>query len=290
MKDDEIRKAVRERYADIATGGKKSSQTSTASAEECCSPQQSVEAASCCAAEETVEAASCCAPEETTSAASCCSPQDTTAMAIGYSADELGSIPEDAKMGLGCGNPTALASLKEGEVVMDLGSGGGIDCFLAGNAVGKSGRVIGVDMTPEMIEQARENARKGGYQNVEFRLGEIEHLPVADNSVDAVISNCVINLAPDKAQVYKEAYRALKPGGRVMVSDIVLLKELPESIRNDMTAWACCVGGANMKAEYLATIEAAGFKDVEVVSETPVGFGGLDGAIASVNVCAFKPQ
>jgi len=278
MKDGEIRKTVRERYASIATGGKSSGEASTPSTAECCSTEQSV------------NPASCCAPQEAVSAASCCSPQDTFSKAIGYKDEELGEIPDGANLGLGCGNPTALASLKEGEVVLDLGSGGGIDCFLAANAVGQSGKVIGIDMTPDMLERARENARKGGYTNVEFRLGEIENLPVADNSVDVVISNCVINLSLDKGRVFKEAYRALKPGGRVMVSDIVLLKELPESVRNDMTAWACCIGGANMKEEYLGTIEAAGFQELQVVSETPSGKGELEGTIASVNVCALKPR
>jgi len=290
MKDDEIRKVVRERYASIATGGKSSGEASTTGTAECCSTEQSVNPASCCAPQETVNAESCCDPQEAVSAASCCSPQDTFSKVIGYKDEELGEIPDGANLGLGCGNPTALASLKEGEVVLDLGSGGGIDCFLAANAVGQSGRVIGIDMTPEMLERARENARKGGYTNVEFRLGEIENLPVADNSVDVVISNCVINLSLDKNRVFKEAYRALKPSGRVMVSDIVLLKDLPESVRNDMTAWACCIGGANMKEEYLGTIEAAGFQELQVISEAPSGKGELEGTIASVNVCASKPR
>jgi SAM-dependent methyltransferase len=278
MKDDEIRKAVRNRYAKIARGGKESGQASTPREAECCRARQAINPASCCAGEEAV------------SEVSCCNPQGTLSKSISYTDEELGVIPDGANMGLGCGNPTALASLSEGEVVLDLGSGGGIDCFLAAHAVGASGKVIGVDMTPEMIEKARENASKGGYQNVEFRLGEIEHLPVADSSVDVIISNCVINLSTDKAQVFGEAYRVLKPGGRIMVSDIVLLKELPESIRNDMNAWACCVGGANMKEEYLAKIGAAGFRDVEIISETPVGLGGLEGMIASISVCAFKPR
>ncbi len=269
MKDDEIRKAVRERYAGVAIREKAAS-------------------SSCCGPQETTGEASCCGPQETINSASCCSPQDAASQAIGYSAEELGSIPEGANMGLGCGNPTALASLKEGEVVLDLGAGGGIDCFLAANAVGKTGSVIGVDMTPEMIEKARENARKSGHENVEFRLGEIEHLPVADNSVDAVISNCVINLSPDKGQVFKEAYRTLKPGGKVMVSDIVLLKELPEHIKSSVEAYAGCVAGASRKEDYLTTIANAGFKDVVVVSEVLMGAGELEGKIASVNVSAVK--
>jgi len=170
-----------------------------------------------------------------------------------------------------------------------LGSGGGIDCFLAAQRVGVEGKVIGVDMTQEMLQLARDNADKMQATNVEFRLGEIEHLPVADNSVDVVISNCVINLSPDKAQVFKETYRVLKPDGRIMVSDIVLLKELPESVRNDMTAWAGCIAGASQKEEYLAAIAAAGFKDVEIVSETISSrTGELAGMISSVKVSAVK--
>lgn len=223
-------------------------------------------------------------------ASSCCSPADTMPVAIGYSAEELQAIPEEARMGLGCGNPTALASLKEGEVVLDLGAGGGIDCFLAAIAVGKTGKAIGVDMTPEMLHRARDNARKGGYDNVEFRLGEIENLPVADNSIDAVISNCVINLSPDKARVFKEAYRVLKPGGRVMVSDMVLTRELPEDIKNSLAAYAGCVAGASLKEDYLATIAEAGFEDVEVLSEQTSGSGELAGAVLSVSVRAYKPK
>ena len=190
------------------------------------------------------------------------------AMSVGYSAEELQAIPEEARMGLGCGNPTAMASLKEGEVVLDLGAGGGIDCFLASVAVGKAGKVIGVDMTPEMLQRARDNARKGGYDNVEFRLGEIENLPVADSTVDAIISNCVINLSPDKEKVFQEAFRVLKPGGRLMVSDMVLVSELPDSIKNSAAAYIGCLAGAIMKDKYIDAIKAAGFKQVNIISET----------------------
>ncbi|HEY91252.1 MAG TPA: arsenite methyltransferase [Dehalococcoidia bacterium] len=260
----------------------------------CCGPR---EANSCCAAEDSAGIESCCNPQESVNSESCCGPQaagsgcspiNTVSQAVGYSVEELGSIPAGANMGLGCGNPTAHASLKEGEVVVDLGAGGGIDCFLAANAVGKNGSVIGVDMTPDMVSSARANALRGGYNNVDFRLGEIEHLPVADNSVDAIISNCVINLSPDKGQVFGEAYRVLKPGGRVMVSDIVINKELPESIKNSMEAYAACIAGASRKQDYLETITRAGFGDIEIVSESTINLGDLEGAVSSINVSAVK--
>ena len=208
---------------------------------------------------------SCCAPSK-----SCCGSgnlAEDISKSIGYTEEELRGVPEGANLGLGCGNPVALASLKEGEVVLDLGSGAGFDCFLAATRVGDEGRVIGVDMTPEMLEKARENARKVNSKNVEFRLGEIENLPVADSSVDVVISNCVINLSPEKRRVFNEAYRALKPGGRLMVSDIVLLKELPDALKNSIEAYVGCLSGALLKDEYIRTIKAAGFKDVRIIDE-----------------------
>lgn len=193
----------------------------------------------------------------------------TISKRIGYTDQDLAAVPEGANLGLGCGNPVALASLKEGESVLDLGSGAGIDCFLAAQRVGPQGRVIGVDMTPEMIERARKNAKKAGHSNVEFRLGEIDDLPVEDKSVDAVISNCVINLAPDKSKVFAEAFRVLKPGGRMMVSDIVVLRELPAAVKGSIEAYVGCVAGAIRKDVYLAAMEAAGFQDVSIISETP---------------------
>jgi SAM-dependent methyltransferase len=209
---------------------------------------------------------SCCTP-----AKSCCGSTDSArdiSRNIGYTEEELKAVPEGANLGLGCGNPVALASLKEGETVLDLGSGAGFDCFLAASRVGGRGRVIGVDMTPEMVEKARGNAVKGNYTNVEFRLGEIENLPAADHSVDAVISNCVINLSPEKRKVFAEAFRVLKPGGRLMVSDIVLLKELPDVVKNSIEAYIGCLSGAALKDEYIRTIKAAGFEDVRIIDET----------------------
>jgi SAM-dependent methyltransferase len=209
----------------------------------------------------------CCGPVY-----SCCGKTDQAEIlstAMGYSEQELKSVPDDANLGLGCGNPTALASLKEGEVVLDLGSGGGLDCFLAAEKVGKSGKVIGVDMTPDMISLARKNAEKGNDTNVEFRLGEIENLPVADNTIDVIISNCVINLSPHKKRVFQEAHRVLKPGGRMMISDIVLLKSLPDFVRESIDAYVGCVAGALLKDDYLTAITSSGFKDVNVVDEKP---------------------
>jgi ubiquinone/menaquinone biosynthesis C-methylase UbiE len=198
--------------------------------------------------------------------AACCSTDTVTGQA-GYKEEELSSLPESAKVvSAGCGNPTAFAELKQGETVLDLGSGGGIDCFLAAERVGPTGKVIGVDMTPEMIDTARANARKAKVKNVEFRLGEIEHLPVANESVDAIISNCVINLSPEKQQVFNEAYRVLKKGGRILVSDM-MASGLPEEAKKSISLWASCVAGAVEIEEYLEKIKAAGFKEVEVVNK-----------------------
>lgn len=232
MKKD-VKKIVREGYAEIAKGEKHCA----------CGPKTS-----------------CCGNSQDYA--------EKVSKNIGYSDQDLKNVPDGANLGLGCGNPIALASLEKGETVLDLGAGAGFDCFLAAQEVGKSGKVIGVDMTHEMLEKARANAKKGGYENVEFRLGEIEHLPVADSSVDIVISNCVINLSPDKPQVFKEAMRVLKPGGRLMVSDIVLEKELPDVIRESVSAYVGCISGALMKDEYINEIKAAGFADVEILQES----------------------
>lgn len=194
---------------------------------------------------------------------------DRIAKEIGYSDEDLAAVPDDANLGLGCGNPVALASLIEGETVLDLGSGAGFDAFLAARRVGQKGKVIGVDMTYEMVMKARANAARSGVTNVEFRVGEIEHLPVADDSVDAIISNCVINLSTDKPQVFRDAYRVLKPGGRAMISDVMLTADLPEEVRQSASTYVACIGGAIHKDEYLAEMKAAGFYAVEVIEETP---------------------
>ncbi|MCS7097291.1 MAG: arsenite methyltransferase [Candidatus Methanomethylicia archaeon] len=228
MDEIEIKKKMRKSYAEIAK--KKSS---------CCS-------SSCC--EEPVDI-------------------EEGYKKLSYVKEELKSLPEDV-FSLGCGNPVGLASLKEDKTVLDLGSGSGFDCFLASKRVGEKGRVIGVDMTPEMVDRAKKAARKGNYGNVEFILGEIENLPVADNSIDIIISNCVINLSSNKKRVFEEAFRVLKPGGRLIISDIVLLKELPKAIRENEQAYIGCISGAALKNEYLKLIKSAGFKNVKILRES----------------------
>ncbi|MFC6650732.1 arsenite methyltransferase [Paenibacillus rhizoplanae] len=207
---------------------------------------------------------SCCAPSES----SCCdSPSDYDAISakLGYSSGDLAAVPEGANLGLGCGNPQAIAELQAGEHVLDLGSGGGFDCFLASRQVGEQGRVIGVDMTPEMISRARENAIKGKFSNTEFRLGEIEHLPLADNSMNVIISNCVINLSPDKQQVFREAYRVLQPGGRLAISDIVTTAELPPEIKNDLDEYySGCISGASSIADVEKMLRESGFSEISI--------------------------
>jgi arsenite methyltransferase len=220
-----------------------------------------------------VENRSCCG-----AGSSCCgsgaSIQSISEM-VGYSKEEMSQVPEGANLGLGCGNPVALASLREGQTVLDLGSGAGFDCFLAAKAVGEQGRVIGVDMTPEMVKKAWENAKKGGYRNVEFRLGDIEYLPVIDSSVDVILSNCVVNLSPNKPMVFAEAFRVLKPGGTFTLSDVVLLRPLPPVLANSAAAYLGCVAGASLKSDYLDMLRAAGFKDVRVVGESQFNVGDM---------------
>jgi SAM-dependent methyltransferase len=203
-------------------------------------------------------------------AAGCCGTTDDVAISqlistrLGYSSDDLAAVPQGADMGLGCGNPKAIAALQPGEVVVDLGAGSGFDCFLASPEVGDEGRVIGIDMTPDMLSKARRNAVQGSYRNVEFRLGEIEHLPVADATADVIISNCVINLSADKPQVFREAYRVLRPGGRLAITDVVATTELPESMRNDEALIAGCMGNASLIEELEAMMMAAGFEAVRI--------------------------
>lgn len=236
-KDIDVRPYVRERY------GKFAEQSQTGSSTNCgCSPVDS----SCCGSDDAAQL-------------------ETVAKL--YQDPDVSELPQEVTdLSLGCGDPVTLASLEQGQTVLDLGSGGGIDCFLAAKKVGPSGKVIGVDMTPAMIDQARANKTKLGAENVEFRLGEIEHLPVADNTIDVIISNCVINLSPDKAQVFSEAFRALKPGGRLAVSDIVTDGPLPDAIKENLSNWAGCVAGALDARDYVGVIEAAGFVDVELTS------------------------
>ena len=228
---------------------------------------------------------SCCAT-------ACCGPSTTdVALQIGYSEEDLKNVPDASSMGLGCGNPIALASLQEGETVLDLGSGGGIDVFLAAKKVGTQGKVIGVDMTEEMVNKARATALKYEYNNVEFRLGEIEDLPITDSTVDVIISNCVINLSPDKDKVFLEAYRVLKPTGRLLISDIVTEEELPDEVKKSFAAWAGCVAGALERNQYLNTIKRAGFKNVEIISQSTYEVDlseELRGKITSVQVEAYK--
>lgn len=210
-------------------------------------------------------------------------------MALGYKANDLAAIPEGAHLGLGCGDPTAEADLQPGQTVLDLGSGAGVDCFLAARRVGPQGHVIGVDMTDDMLAKARENAQRGGFSNVEFRKGEIEKLPVESGTVDRIISNCVINLAPDKRPVFAEAFRVLKPGGSFTVSDIVSFGDVPPEIRRDVELWAGCTAGAMDKEDYLGVIRNAGFREVTVVKEVAYDYkGGASHGFSSVTVQATK--
>jgi len=212
---------------------------------------------------------------------------------IGYSEEEISAAPPESNLGLGCGNPVALAAIKEGETVLDMGSGAGFDCFLASTQVGPSGKVIGVDITSEMVDKARANARKGGYENIDFRQGDLENMPVADSFVDVVISNCVINLVPNKRLVFKEAFRVLKPGGRLAISDVVLTRELPDFVKNSTRAYIGCLAGAIMKEEYLQIISNVGFSGISVAAESSFPVQSLlceSGGSAAIEMPQFSPE
>jgi arsenite methyltransferase len=262
--DQAIRAAVRDHYASVVTKVPK---------DESKSPNEG----------------NCCEP-------SCCGEASRTSEKVGYSPEELTSAPEGADLGLGCGNPQAIASLKPGEIVVDLGAGAGFDAFLAARQVGPSGKVIGVDMTPAMLEKARLNCAKAGFRNVEFRLGEIEHLPVADASVDVVISNCVINLSPDKPAVFAEAFRVLKPGGRIAISDVVAIKPLPEALAQSFEAHACCISGAPELGSLEGMLVTSGFSDIHItINEQSQEFirdwmpaSGAEEHVASATIQATK--
>ncbi len=288
---DEIREHVRTSYANRVRPVLEAPDSIqlVATGDACCGPD-------CCSTDEapaavTFVAASEVACCDVSAGDDCCAPSAgseeniSRIEALYKGTDTSGLASSITDVAFGCGNPTAIAALQPGEVVLDLGSGGGIDCFLAAKMVGDEGRVYGVDMTPEMVALARKNAGKVGATNVEFRLGEIEHLPIGDASVDVIISNCVINLSPDKDQVFREAFRALKPGGRLQVSDIVWTKPVPAAIKEDMDEWAGCIAGAMLETEYLAAIERAGF---ERISSETSEYDGREG-IASAAVVAYRP-
>ncbi len=228
-------------------------------------------------------ASSCCEP-------SCCAPSSGGKTLPLYTPEEVAGLPDEALgASAGCGNPTALASLQPGETVVDFGSGGGIDCFLAARAVGPTGKVIGVDMTPDMVSLARSNARKLGLSNVQFYLAEMEHTPIGDETADVVISNCVINLAPDKDSVFREAFRVLRPGGRMFISDMVLVDELPADVAADARNWTACLAGAELKDVYLQRMRDAGFADVQVLSEVGLAGDGWKASVRSMSIVAVKP-
>lgn len=267
MKDpqpEEIRESVRKRYGEIAAQGRSGCG---------CAPS------------------GCCAGPAA-------APQESSSLQLGYSPEELQAVPAGADLGLGCGNPQAIAALKLGETVLDLGSGGGFDCFLAARQVGPAGRVIGVDMTAEMVAKARNNAREAGYVNVNFRLGEIEHLPVADASVDVILSNCVINLSPDKPQVFREAFRVLRPGGRLAISDVTATAPMPEAVRRDLALYAGCLAGAASIAELETALRAAGFEQIRIqpkeesrrfIRDWAPG-RGIEDYLVSASIEAVKPK
>lgn len=263
-KNDEIRSAVRENYGKVAASGKTGCG---------CSP------ASCCGT-----------PNEITAA--------DISLGLGYSGEDVTAVPEEANMGLGCGNPQAIASLQPGETVLDLGSGGGFDCFLAAQAVGDKGLVIGVDMTPEMITKSRRNAEKADIENVNFRLGELEYLPVADGIVDVIISNCVINLSPEKERVFSEAFRVLKPGGRLAISDVVATAELPEDLKKDMAFHTGCIAGASSIRELESTMNRTGFTNIQIKAKAEsrtfirdwMPGSKIEDYVVSATIEAVKPE
>jgi arsenite methyltransferase len=246
----------------------------------------------------------------------CCDPKAIATdigKKIGYSEEDIKNVPEDANLGIGCGNPTALASIKKGETILDLGSGAGFDCFLAARETGETGKVIGVDITPEMVAQAQKNAKKGNYKNVEFKVGEIENLPVESNSIDLIISNCVINLSNQKEKVFKEAFRVAKPNGRLMISDIILLNDLPDYVKNSVEGHIACLAGAVRKEDYINALSKAGFTDIridkqavfpiELMLNDPIAekivkdnnltekeISSIAQSIASISISAKKPQ
>ena len=269
-----VRAAVRESYGKIARDNGANAETTQADCDCGCGPTpvniESAQTASCCGPSDGMaDAASCCGPSEGATDAASCGGQSTAtterrSAIMGYSKEDVESVPEGANMALGCGNPVALASMKPGETVVDLGSGGGFDCFLASKEVGETGTVIGVDMTSDMISLARKNVAKMETNNVEFRLGEIENLPVADNTADIIMSNCVINLSPDKQSVYREAYRVLKPGGRLSISDVLATAQLPDKVRNDLALVGACIGGAATTEDVTEMIEQAGFQEITI--------------------------
>jgi arsenite methyltransferase len=263
QKNDEIRSAVRENYGNVAVAGRAGCGCSSSS---------------CCGA-----------PNEVTAA--------NISLGLGYSGEDVTAVPEGANMGLGCGNPQAIASLRAGETVLDLGSGGGFDCFLAARAVGDTGRVIGVDMTPEMVSKARRNAEKGGFGNVDFRLGELENLPVADGTVDVIISNCVINLSPDKERVFSEAFRALKRGGRMAVSDVVKTAEMPDALKKDLAMYTGCIAGASSIGEIESLLHRTGFVNIRIKPKAEsktfirdwMPESGIEDYVVSATIEAVKP-
>lgn len=262
---EEVRGHVRERYGKLASTGS------------CCAP--SADPSGCCGEASSVS----------------CSGESSVSVQLGYSPEELASVPEGANLGLGCGNPTGLAFLNPGDIVLDLGSGAGIDCFLAARRVGPVGQVIGVDMTPEMVAKARANARAGGYRNVEFRLGEIEHLPVPNDSVDVIVSNCVINLVPDKSMVYREAFRVLRPGGRLALSDVVATRPITPQEKLDPTLWSSCSSGALEAGEVESKLREAGFEEIDVhLKMLPTPPDSLQGpaslGVVPADIRAIKPR